>query len=343
MSSKLFILGTMTLLISVAISGCTTYRGYRVVHSSEELPSIEKVYSSELSRIKIEMSLEDFRQVLPDAYPIEPYESTGTYILNNTQKCLFPEDIPWHHGLFGDLEPRRITHSLFFYFSDSKLLKWGLKDPRVTEKGIVEGIEVHTGTCFAISKDGSIITAYHVIEGAAKIKVHISQYSSAFAKVVHQDPMNDLAVLKIENSTPCFLQIAPFRSARTGDRVFTMGFPVSSILGEEAKYTEGVISSLSGVKGAASLLQITVPIQPGNSGGPLVNESGEVVGIITSSAAIPYFVKETGTLPQNVNWAIKADYLRPMIDLPEVEQQKLSREQLIDNVKNSTFRITIIK
>jgi len=345
MVSKLNILGTMTLLISVAISGCATSEGYRVVHSEQELSTIDEIYSSELSKLEVGMSFEDFRRILPEAYPVEPYESTGNYQLENTQKYVFPEDISWNkfHWLVGDLYPRTYTQIVYFYFSDDKLLKWGEPSPRVTEKGIVEGIEVGTGTGFAISKDGLIVTAYHVIEGATHVKVHLSQDSSAFAKIVHQDPMNDLAVLKIENSTPSFLRIAPIRSARTGDRVFTMGFPVSSLLGEEAKYTEGVISSLSGIKGAASLLQITVPIQPGNSGGAIVNESGEVVGIITSSAAISYFVKESGTLPQNVNWAIKADYLRPMIELPEVDQQKLSREQLIEYVKKSSFCIASFK
>lgn len=80
-------------------------------------------------------------------------------------------------------------------------------------------------------------------------------------------------------------------------------------------------------------------MQPGNSGGALVNERGEVVGIITSSAAIIPFIKESGTLPQNVNWAVKADYLRPLIELPKAGQNEFDREQLIEYVKKSTFFI----
>jgi hypothetical protein len=70
-----------------------------------------------------------------------------------------------------------------------------------------------------------------------------------------------------------------------------------------------------------------------------VNESGEVVGIVTSTAAIIPFIKESGSLPQNVNWAVKADYLRPLIELPKVEKVKLNREQAITLVKKSTFLI----
>jgi len=345
MVRKSNILDMITLFIAIVISGCATSGSYKFVYNESELPSIQERYSSELSKLKVGMAFEDFRRILPDAYPVMPYEKTEAYELVDLQVYVTQADIDQQNSswLFGTPQPRKRKTILRFYFSDNKLLKWGKPSPRETAKGIEEGIEVGNGTCFAISKDGLIVTAYHVIEGATKVNVNLSQDSSAFAKVIHQDPMNDLAVLKIENSTPNFLRIAPIRSARTGDRVFTMGFPVSSLLGEETKYTEGVISSLSGVKGAASLLQITVPVQPGNSGGPLVNESGEVVGIITSSAAILPFIKESGTLPQNVNWAIKADYLRPMIELPEVEQQKLTREQLIAHVQKSSFRITNIK
>lgn len=198
---------------------------------------------------------------------------------------------------------------------------------------------ISTGTGFAISPEGHIVTAYHIIKGRKIIKVYLTKGSFVSAKIIHGDPMNDLAVLKMEKATPSFLQVAPMRSAKTGDRVFTIGFPVSSVLGQEAKYTEGVVSSLSGLEDASSFLQISVPVQPGNSGGALVNEDGQVIGIITSTAAILPFIKESGTLPQNVNWAVKADYLRPLIELPKVEQKQLNREQLITHVKNSTFLI----
>jgi len=199
--------------------------------------------------------------------------------------------------------------------------------------------EIRAGTGFAISEDGHIATAYHVIKDAKTIKVYLSKDSFVSARVIHGDPANDLTLLKIENPTPNFLQITQMRSVKTGDRVFTIGFPISSVLGQEAKYTEGVVSSLSGLKGASSLLQITVPVQPGNSGGPLVNEKGEVVGIITSTAAILPFIEKTGSLPQNINWAVKADYLRPLIELPKAEQKEFDREQLIGHVKKSTFLI----
>jgi S1-C subfamily serine protease len=203
------------------------------------------------------------------------------------------------------------------------------------------GQTISTGTGFTISNQGFIATANHVVDNAKVIKVHFGS-TAMEAKIYQSDPMNDIAILKVEKPTPIYLPIAPMRSAKTGDRVFTVGYPLSSILGQEIKYTEGVISSLSGLQDAASFFQITVPVQPGNSGGALVNEKGQVVGIISSSAAIMPFLKESGTLPQNVNWAVKSDYIRPLLDLPEDQQKSLSREATIEKAKQATVMIEAV-
>ncbi len=213
-----------------------------------------------------------------------------------------------------------------------------------TKEGIKkqsQEISKSIATGFAITEDGYIVTANHTVEDAKKINVYLTRDKSVSAKVEQSDYVNDLVLLKIESRTPTFLKIAPMRSAKIGMKVFTIGFPVSTVLGREAKYTEGVISSITGIKDAATYLQITVPIQPGNSGGALVNEKGEVVGVITSTAAIMPFIQETGTLPQNVNWAVKADYIKPMIELPKCETCNHNREQIIENVRNATFLIEV--
>ena len=99
------------------------------------------------------------------------------------------------------------------------------------------------------------------------------------------------------------------------------------LLGSEPKYTDGAVSALSGLRGEATLIQTTVPIQPGNSGGPLVTARGDVIGIITSSAAVRPFLASTGTLPQGVNWAVKADYAMPLFDEPPGLSAAESREE----------------
>ena len=82
-------------------------------------------------------------------------------------------------------------------------------------------------------------------------------------------------------------------------------------------------------------MQISVPIQPGNSGGPVVNQLGEVVGVVTSTAAIEALLSVTGTLPQNVNWAIKADHARPMFNVQTVKSAPASRDDVIKKLRRA--------
>ena len=117
-----------------------------------------------------------------------------------------------------------------------------------------------------------------------------------------------------------------------------------SVLGAEPKFSDGAISSLSGPGGEITFLQTTVPVQPGNSGGPLVSEQGEVVGIITASAAIVPFIKASGTLPQNVNWAVNAIFAAPLV--PKVAAQKQmpgKRKEIIERVRKSVVLIGVLK
>jgi S1-C subfamily serine protease len=191
------------------------------------------------------------------------------------------------------------------------------------------------GTGFIVSPDGDILTAHHVVSGAKDFFVHCPNIQSHAATLVKVDISNDLAVLHLSEPTPNYLPFAVARSAKTGDKVFTMGFPVPDLLGQESKYSEGVISALSGPSGAASFLQISIPVQPGNSGGPVLNQNGQVVGIVTAVAAIQPFFQATGTLPQNINWAVKAEYARLLIETHESLSVPTNPELIIEKVRKS--------
>jgi S1-C subfamily serine protease len=143
----------------------------------------------------------------------------------------------------------------------------------------------------------------------------------------------------VNRPTPHYLELAPARSVRPGDPVFTVGFPMIGLLGPEPKFTDGSVSALSGLRGEASLVQITVPVQPGNSGGPLLNNLGQVVGIVTSSAAIPSFLEKAGTLPQNVNWAVKSEYARPLYESVPGEGPSGGRAVAIDRAMKATCMV----
>lgn len=180
--------------------------------------------------------------------------------------------------------------------------------------GAGSGERVTSGTGFFVGPAGTVLTAYHVVEGASEIAIRTAAGQSLTARVERVSPANDLAVLRVDTRPGSFLGFAPAGAARTGDRVFTLGYPVVELLGaSEPRFAEGTVSALSGADGEDSWLQISVPVQPGNSGGPLLNESGQVVGIVTAQARVEAFLERTGTLPQNINWAVKAEYASPLL------------------------------
>lgn len=198
-----------------------------------------------------------------------------------------------------------------------------------------DGESIGLGTCFAVSPDGYLVTNNHVIKDAKQIYVRMSNGESLPATVITTAPSTDLAILKIEATDIPYLSFASSKKVGLGERVFTIGYPLANMLGTDPKYTEGVVSSKSGLAGEAIAFQITVPIQPGNSGGPLVNQQGKVVGVITSTASSIAFFRESGNLPQNINWAVKSDYASMLVDdIPERAQTK-TREEAISNTEKA--------
>ncbi len=169
------------------------------------------------------------------------------------------------------------------------------------------------GTGFFITDDGYLLTNLHVIQGAQKLFVRRGGESLA-AQVVKIDRVNDMAVLKAEGEFTAL----PLRSSRgvsLGEPVFTIGFPNAAVQGLEPKLTRGEINSLSGVKDDPRHFQTSVQIQPGNSGGALVNEQGEVVGVITRRLNDVNTLERTGLLPQNVNYALKSSFVSAFLEI----------------------------
>lgn len=201
----------------------------------------------------------------------------------------------------------------------------------------IKGTDViEFGTAFAVNSPNTYATARHVIAGASKIQLHCGPDRIAEATLQAVDQGNDLAVLHSELKADAFLELAPDGSAQPGDHVFTMGFPTPNILGVAPKYTDGAVSALSGMGDTRSLMQISVPIQPGNSGGPLVDAKGRVVGVIDSTAAVAAFYHYTGAMPQNVNFAVIAYYLYPLVkDIPRAPSGDMAKLPPVPRVTKS--------
>lgn len=194
-----------------------------------------------------------------------------------------------------------------------------------------------TGTGFFIGPGGHVLTSYHVIEGADEIVCRTVSGQMLRAEFVNGSMANDLALLKVDIRPTRYLNFASPGSLRSGDRVFTMGFPMIDRLGTEPRYTEGTVSAMSAMA-ENSLMQISIPIQPGNSGGPVLTEKGHVVGVIAATEAIEAFYKSAGSLPQNVNWAVKSDYASPLLPVMQPPPPR-NREESITLARDSVCLI----
>ncbi|MFA7172324.1 MAG: trypsin-like peptidase domain-containing protein [Kiritimatiellia bacterium] len=171
--------------------------------------------------------------------------------------------------------------------------------------------ELATGSGFVISSDGYFLTCAHVIKDARKIRVFIKD-NTYNAKIISADINNDVALIKLDGA---IFKPLPLKWSlpEMGDSVFTIGFPNLQIQGMAPKYTDGVISSLSGIRDDIRTMQITVPIQGGNSGGALVDKNGNAVGIVVAQLNAKTVFEYTGKIPQNVNFAVKINYALPLI------------------------------
>jgi len=174
-----------------------------------------------------------------------------------------------------------------------------------------------TGTGFFISKTGHILTNSHVVNGAKTITVEYNG-KDYDAKLISEDSSNDFALLKVEIKNIKALAISKKQMAK-GTEVCALGFPLVSLQGKELKSTFGHINSASGLKGDIRFYQIDAAIQPGNSGGPLINNNAEVVGIVTSKLSQLATLKQANTFVQNVNYAVKIDYALPLINKENID------------------------
>jgi hypothetical protein len=202
-----------------------------------------------------------------------------------------------------------------------------------------------TGTGFFITEDGYFITNHHVVEGASKIQIKTSE-GIADAVLIRLDEAMDLALLKVEGTFEA-LPVSDSRSTRLGATVATLGFPSVKLMGLEPKLSKGEISSLAGLSDDAKHFQISLPVQPGNSGGPLFDVRGNVVGVVVSQLDQKAALRITGTLAQNVNYAIKGSYLAGFLEsIPDASRNLLPPrgvdkefEEVVDDVRKATILV----
>lgn len=205
-------------------------------------------------------------------------------------------------------------------------------------KQIEEKANNSTGSGFAISSEGYIVTNYHVVENAKNIKIKgiKGNFSKSYhAKVVVSDRNNDLVILEIDDSS--FITLGDINytinstTSKVGENIFVLGYPLTATMGEEIKLTNGIISSKSGYQGDITSYQMTAPIQPGNSGAPMFDENGNIIGIVNAKH----------TKAENAGYAIKTNYLFNLIDASPVSIKLPTYNKLIG--KTLSNQVNLVK
>lgn len=202
---------------------------------------------------------------------------------------------------------------------------------------------LRSGTAFLITSNGYILTAAHVVENRTNITIY-NGANRVPATVVARDPANDVALLKAEmTGTPLYLGSAT--GLQRGQEVMTLGYPLVEMQGESQKASFGRVNSLSGLEDDVRYVQMDATIQPGNSGGPLLSANGQVIGIVTATINQRTVMAAAGTVAQNVNYALKMDYVLPLLPAdarPTGAPPTAARgfEETVLRTERSVFRIT---
>ncbi|PND20732.1 hypothetical protein CN934_16775 [Ensifer sp. MMN_5] len=200
------------------------------------------------------------------------------------------------------------------------------------------------GTGFFVSKQGHLVTNHHVIKDCSAIEVRRPGQLNLPAAIVAVDRTNDLALLRVETGAGAY---APVRlETRLGEPVAVFGYPLSHVLASAGNFTLGNVTALAGLGNDTRFIQISAPVQPGNSGGPLLDTYGNVIGVVTSKLDVLAALVVTGDIPQNVNFALRGASLSAFLlsygisSAPGSSAQKLDPPDLADRASSFSVAVT---
>jgi S1-C subfamily serine protease len=273
-------------------------------------------------------------------FAADKVESFGKYrtitgnVLYNCERETFAYGSEWYSDEAGaivkaftvkhaDLIWEPIEDSFFNRTRYKLVCRRELKGATPTAQKSIEPPKVQrsSGSGFVIDKLGNVLTNSHVVSNCNDISV-LHNSNKYGATLVSADDRLDIALLRTKN-LPSSVPIRREPSI-TGQIVYAAGFPLTGLLSKDMNFTPGMISATSGMSGDITRLQITTPIQPGNSGGPLLDETGSVAGLVVSKLNAVAVASLTGDIPQNINFAIKSDVIRIFLDSNRIKYESNS-------------------
>ena len=205
---------------------------------------------------------------------------------------------------------------------------------------------IYTGTGIAVSRQGQVLTNNHVIEQCHDIRVRSADDMLKPAVLLHIDKTNDLALLKIDGSVAdeeiASIRVAP--PVRNGEDVAVYGFPLFGTLSSSGNIVRGNVSALTGLGDDVRYLQVTAPVQKGNSGGPLLDDSGAVIGVVVAKLNALGVASATGDLPQNVAFAIKASVAASFLEAHHVIYRSAPAGEKLDlpSIADAARKFTVL-
>jgi S1-C subfamily serine protease len=206
-----------------------------------------------------------------------------------------------------------------------------------------------TGTGFFINGSGFALTNAHVVDGCGGLRASLGQGDNQPVTLVATDRGNDLALLKIASRIDnyAFFRAAP--PLRQGESIVTYGYPLLGLLAAQGNIGTGIVSALAGLENDSGNIQISAPVQPGNSGGPVFDEGGNVVGVVRAKLNVLREAKRSGDIAQNVNFAIKLTMVMSFLEVNNVKyetsslKKAVSTADIADKAKLFTFVVQCIE
>lgn len=201
---------------------------------------------------------------------------------------------------------------------------------------------VSSGTAFALSKNGYVVTNHHVVEKCSDIFLFVENNTYEVRKV-SSDTKNDISILKGNFSFSTVFPLSDKAPELLQD-IYVAGFPFGLEISSLVKVTKGIVSSLAGLDTDYSALQIDAAIQPGNSGGPILDTQGNAIGMVVAKMNYLFSLKNFNTLPESTNFGVKASAIRALakkgdVPLSKSNTRALTKQQLVDDIEAATFLI----
>jgi TPR repeat protein/S1-C subfamily serine protease len=214
----------------------------------------------------------------------------------------------------GDISPELLGALLASRFEASNASKTVTLSPGTPKLKLYA-----TGSGFYISAQGDIITNQHVVDGCVEVRLP----GGDPLQILTADKVNDLALLHASRPGPAFVRLRDGRGVRTGEAIMIAGFPLHDEISNDLNVTTGNVSALAGPENDRTLIQITAPVQHGNSGGPVLDLSAHLVGVVQSKFDPTADTGDDNTIdvPQNVNFAVSANLLRSFLDAQDVNYE----------------------